>query len=97
MPASKGQNDVFNGQIYGPDICINYKGYEIRPKLDMGRTPWLVNGRKVDSGFVVVRNLIQVMPGAIWFETVESAHKAIDALIAVNGNVDAFWKAYKRI
>ena len=72
---------VRNGMISVPNISIEYKGFTIRPKLDMGSTPWLVNGNEYRRGYIVTRNGIQIMPGGAWFTSVIEARFAIDILI----------------
>ena len=64
---------VRNGMISVPNISIEYKGFTIRPKLDMGSTPWLVNGNEYRRGYIVTRNGIQIMPGGAWFTSVIEA------------------------
>lgn len=85
---------VSNGMIMVPDISIEYKGYVIRPKLDMGSTPWLSKGNNYRRGYIVVKDGIQIMPGAIWFHSIIEARVAVDILIEVNGDGTAFWKRW---
>ena len=37
---------VRNGMILVPNISVEYKGYAICPKLDMGSVPWQVAGNQ---------------------------------------------------
>lgn len=85
---------IHNGMICVPDISIEYKGFTIRPKLDMGSTPWLVDGNEYRRGYIVTQNNVQVMPGAVWFHSVIEARTAIDILIEVNKDSTAFWNLW---
>lgn len=87
----KKAESVSNGMIMVPNISIEYKGYTIRPKLDMGSTPWLIDGNEYRRGYIVTRDGVQVMPGATWFHSVLEARVAIDILIDVKGDGPAFW------
>lgn len=76
-----------------PDI-VEYKDYTIKPKKDFGTSGFLINGKWVMDGFVVVdKRNINVMPAAAWFQTIDKAKKGIDVLIKY-GEKD-FWKGYK--
>lgn len=90
----KKAESVSNGMILVPNISIEYKGYTIRPKLDMGSTPWLSNGNDYRRGYIVTRNGVQVMPGAAWFSSVIEARVAVDILIQVDGDGSAFWNLW---
>ena len=85
---------IKNGMILVPNISIEYKGFTIRPKLDMGSSPWLVNGNEYRRGYIVTRNGVQVMPGGAWFDSVIEARAAVDILIESNGDAAAFWNLW---
>jgi hypothetical protein len=85
---------VRNGMISVPNISIEYKGFTIRPKLDMGSTPWLVNGNEYRRGYIVTRNDIQIMPGGAWFTSVIEARFAIDILIEAREDGPTFWNLW---
>lgn len=68
-----------------------YRGLDILPKLDSGGRPFWFNGRMMDRGFVVVKNHVNAMPGAIWFETLTQAFDAIDDWISSGQDVATFW------
>lgn len=85
---------IKNGMILVPNISIEYKGYTIRPKLDMGTSPWLINGNEYRRGYIVTQNDLQVMPGSTWFSSVIEARFAIDVLIESNGDKTAFWNLW---
>lgn len=76
-----------------------YRGYTIQPKLDFGTSSYLVNGRRIGLGFVVTDSgIVNVMPGAAWFESEREAQIAIDVLIEAGGDAGTFWQkmqAYK--
>ena len=77
------------------DDIVEYKDYIIKPKRDFGTSGFLINGKRVREGFVVVDKFnINVMPGATWFQTVKEAEKGIDILFKY-GEKD-FWKGYKK-
>src|SRR4051812_47193161 len=64
--------------------------YRIVPKRDFGNQPFLINGKWVSSGFVVIYTKAHptmgryagcnAMPGATWFQTIRRALIAIDCL-----------------
>lgn len=83
---------VFNGMIDVPNISIEYRGYIIQPKLDMGATPWLSNGNSVRRGYIVTKDHAQIMPGGAWFGSVLEAKACIDILISAGGNGKRFWE-----
>ena len=92
----KKANLVSNGMINVPNIAIPYRGYIIRPKLDMGSTPWRCNGNDIRSGYIVVTQAnIQAMPCGAWFNSVIEAKCAVDILIDVGA--DGFHEAYNRL
>lgn len=61
-------------QELGLDDRAEWCGYTIKRKRDFPRH------QTNTVGCVVVKGIINVMPGAVWFSTVEQAHKAIAAL-----------------
>jgi len=69
-----------------------YRGYTIEPKLDFGTHAHLCNGAKYKTGWVVVKDGCNAMPGAVWFTLRRKARHAIDALIDVDGDAGEFWK-----
>lgn len=70
---------------------MEYRGYEIKPKQDFSPTGYFIKGEYVKSGFNVVKDGVNVMPGAIWFQTTIEAKEAIDALTLAQDNTDLFW------
>lgn len=76
------------------DNAQDYKGYIIKSKRDFGEYGFLINGKRVREGFLVVdKRNINVMPGATWFQTIEKAKKGIDVLIKYGEK--NFWKGLK--
>lgn len=77
--------------------------FHIVPKRDFGGQKWLINGKYVDSGFVVVLGGCNIMPGATWFTSISDALLAINVLKKVGYNsmgcVDSkrFWKLIHRV
>ena len=69
--------------------------YRIKAKRDFGRQGFLINGEWVKRGFVVVDascTIINVMPGATWFQTIGDAMDAIEVLERTKSSTD-FWVA----
>jgi len=60
---------------------VIYRDYLIREKQDFGEYGFLISGFRVKTGYVVIKDGCNVMPGACWFQTVEAAMRAIDDLI----------------
>lgn len=85
---------VRNGMISVPNISIEYKGFTIRPKLDMGSSPWSVNGNDYRRGYIVIRNGVQVMPGGAWFHSVLEARVAIDLFVESGEDGPTFWNLW---
>lgn len=73
-----------------------YKGLQIVPKLDFGRTGFLIDGHFVKEGYVVTDGLCNVMPGAIWFQTVKEAQVGID-VYHITGETQRFHTVYHEI
>jgi hypothetical protein len=83
------------------NIKHNFMGYEIRKKMDFPKN------MQEKEGYVVVKNLTNVIPGACWFETVDQAQKAIAAYIIalklspvqrcgyIDCDPDVFWSLYE--
>ena len=69
-----------------------FRGFCIVPKRDFGADGFLVKGRLVTRGFVVVKDHCNAMPGATWFTSVAEAKEAIDVLLAVDQDADLFWE-----
>ena len=68
--------------------------YKIVIKRDFGPYGyWNSKTRRNErKGFVVTDGICNVMPGATWFRTVEEAMRAIQILVEVDGDADAFWQ-----
>lgn len=68
----------------------SYRGHKIVTKRDHGANP------PKNPGWVVCDNnaYCNVAPGATWFHTLKSARRAIDVLIAIEGekNANLFWE-----
>lgn len=83
-----------NGMILVPNISIEYKGFTIRPKLDMGSSPLLVDGNEYRRGYIVTRDGLQVMPGGVWFASVVEARFAIDVFVEAGEDGPTFWNLW---
>jgi hypothetical protein len=74
-----------------------YGKYQIKTKNDFGNEPYWIDGFPVSSGYIVVLNDCNVMPGATWFQTVKDAKRACDILDSVKNDSTAFWSRLKLI
>lgn len=81
----------YNGMINVPDIMIEYQGYIIQPKLDMGRTSWFSNGNQINRGYVITDGTCNIMPGGTWAHSVLEAKVMIDIYIESAGISEEFW------
>jgi hypothetical protein len=65
----------------------SYRGYFIKPKQDFGARPHVLSAFPVEHGYIVTDGgIINVMPGATWFQSVGEAMRAIDDLIRSEGD-----------
>lgn len=69
--------------------------YKVEVKRDFGGQVWLVNGKYVNTGFVVTDGICNIMPGAAWFSTIEQALFALKILVEVNFDAPKFWEVYR--
>jgi hypothetical protein len=84
---------VSNGLIKVPNILIEYRGYQIKPKRDFGSHPYHTsNGGVIYKGYVVTDGICNVMPGATWAHSVSEAKEMIDVFIESNGDSAKFWE-----
>lgn len=74
---------------------VSHRGYDIKAKKDFVDHLAYHRGFYISEGYVVVKDGCNPMPGAIWFQTVESAEECIDILIAVGP--ERFWEAHEAI
>ena len=81
-----------NGIINVPQIEIKYRGFTIKPKMDMGSTPWMSNGNTIRRGYVVIRDGCLAMPGGSWSGSIIEAKVSIDTFIEAEENGDRFWE-----
>lgn len=63
----------------------------IVPKRDFGRYGFLINGKWVKEGWIVTDGICNIMPGAIWFQTIGEAIEAAGALYMARGDATKFW------
>ncbi|TQS01389.1 hypothetical protein [Paenibacillus ottowii] len=85
-----------NGLIHVPDIRIEYKGFIIQPKLDMGRNPWRIKGNDIRRGYIVMENGCLAMPGGAWACSVVEAKHMIDTYLESGGDVQKFWELLRK-
>lgn len=74
---------------------LDYKGHSIQAKRDYANYVAYDQGFYLRDAFVVVKDGVNVIPGAGWFKTVDQAKEGIDVLLAVGQ--DNFHEAYRRI
>lgn len=81
LPAESFRDEMGRRSIRMVAHEATYRGFTIKPlKHTQG---WLVDGQMIHEGFTVSDGgIINVMPGACWFHSVQSALEAIDDLIA---------------
>lgn len=83
-PAKDYRDDYNNRTIHmARGAGVEYRGYTIQEKRDFGDCGHFISGQYVKHGYVVTDGgIINEMPAATWFLTVEAAMRAIDDLIA---------------
>ena len=74
---------------------LDYRGLTIKVKQDFGDDFFLIDGMPCNFGYVVCSGMVNAMPAATWFQTVKEAKRAIDILLDVNGDIQAFWDRLK--
>ena len=75
-----------------------YKGLHIVPKLDFGSKAFLIDGHFTKHGYIVTDGLCNVMPGAIWFQTVAEAKLGIDIYhLTITGKSVKFYEVWHKI
>jgi hypothetical protein len=82
----------FNGMVKVDWKQIHYRGFTIQPKLDMGSSPWLSQANNVRTGWVIVRDGCNAMPGATWAGSPMEAKAMIDLFIEAEEDAEKFWK-----
>jgi hypothetical protein len=85
--------DIGFGLVWDEWEEETYKEHVIVDKRDFGRHPHLVNGKYVKTGFVVTYKGANIMPGAVWFQSVAEAKTAIDILL--EHGEKGFWNAFR--
>lgn len=82
----------YRDQLFRAPNGMEYRGYVIVEKRDFGGSGYLIDGFRVQHGYVVTEHGgCNAMPGATWFLSVREACEAIDVLLA-RGEKD-FWNA----
>lgn len=86
LPAEQFRDEHGNRSIrVGSGAGVNYRGFTIKEKGDFGSHGHFIRGHHVKHGYVVTDGgIINVMPAATWFLTVDDAMKAIDDLITAH-------------
>lgn len=93
---SETSEDRFNGMVKVRWKQIHYRGFTIQPKLDMGSSPHLSNANSIRTGWVVVRDGCNVMPGATYTGSPLSAKAMIDLFIEAKEDAETFWKLMRQ-
>ncbi len=73
--------------------------FRIAPKRDFPRAygthGFYIEGKWVNTGFVVTDGFRNIMPAATWFRSIEDAMDGLETLIQCKFNADAFWEAWR--
>lgn len=88
----KEAETVWNGLVMVPDVRVEYKGFIIQPKLDMGATPWRIGPNDIRKGYVITKDGANVMPGATWALSVSKGKDMIDAFLSSGGDAQNFYQ-----
>lgn len=69
--------------------------YRIVPKKDFGNSPFLINGKMVSTGLVVIYNTgkykgCNAMPGATWSQTIRDALQMIAVFEQCGGDTPSY-------
>lgn len=87
------EGTAFNGMVVVTLHKVFYRGFTIKPKLDMGSTPHLSHGNSYRTGWVVVDEIgCNAMPGASYSHSILEARAAIDIWIESGFDAETFWK-----
>ena len=74
------------------DNPLGYRGFTIEPKLDFGSYGYRDNdGTVIKTGWIVVEDGCNALPGAIWTKTIEQACECIDFLLESRESGENFW------
>jgi hypothetical protein len=72
---------------------VEYRGFTIKPKLDMGDTPHLGHGNSYRTGWVVLdANGALALPGGSYSTSILEARASIDLWIEAGFDGGTFWK-----
>lgn len=85
-----------NGMINVPDVKIEYRGFMIKAKLDMGNYPWRSNGNDIRRGYIVVKDGALALPGGVWAHSVIEAKTLIDIYLAAGQDTQSFWELLRK-
>ena len=71
---------------------LEYRGFTIEPKRDFGRYGYRDDdGTIIKTGWIVVENYCNALPGAVWCKTIEQACECIDQLLESRMTGQDFW------
>lgn len=74
---------------------LPYKGFEIVAKRDFGASMYYDQGFYRRDGFIVSKGILNMIPGAGWFDSLEGAKEAADVLSIVGE--EGFNEAYAKL
>ena len=76
---------------------MEYRGYQIEVKKDFGSLGYFIGnfGEKISSGYVIVKNGANVLPGATWAKDIETSHVLIDIFETAKGDSARFWELHR--
>lgn len=82
----------FNGMVEVVWKVIQYRGFTIQPKLDMGSFPHRSNSNTYKTMWVITKNGLNIMPKAVSATTPLAAKAMIDLWIEAKEDAEQFWK-----
>lgn len=92
-PVNVPEGYKFNGMINVPDKVVEYRGFKIIPKLDMGSYPHLSHGNSFRCGFIILDEKgDHCMPGATWSSCYLSARASIDLWLEADRDAKKYWE-----
>jgi hypothetical protein len=86
------KTELFNGMFNVKNRVVEYRGFTIKPKLDMGTHPWLTHANRISTGWVVVKDGCLALPGACWDSSLLACRSSIDLWIESGFNAEKFWE-----
>jgi len=70
---------------------IQIGSLSIVPKRDFGPHPWIIDGKQVTHGWVVIENHCNALPGATWGRSRDEATMLLHLWVGADRDADRFW------